>query len=270
LKVKLLLELFHFLFEGFVCQFDFVQGGFVLIFVVFLNISLTGDENQEGVWRESYENRAIIRRSWYKNKSSSVAMDMTSEIYDQFKKATLFDGYLSLPKEKEGKLRTPVYLYSISLFGEKIITGDQNGTIQIWNCRTTQLQSILHGSKGYVTHTKMVTDKLYSSSFNDKRIFIWDVNYGLCTKKIRNNTNDSGALLKFDIYDKKLYGFSTVNAEIIDIETDKHLLSIQYPHTQGFQVRGCSLFENLLVTSGYGDGLIQVYDIRVKFCVKKN
>lgn len=237
----------------------------------FKTVILSGKEEAEGVWKESFENRAKIRFNWYKNKSSGVVMDMKQEDYDTFKKATLFDGVLSIPKESltSKNIRIPSYIYSISLFGDKIITGDQAGSINIWNCRTAQLHSVLNGKSGYITCTKMTKDKLFSSAASEKKVFVWDVNYGLVKQKLRSNSSDGNPLLKFDLYDKYLYGFSNFNAEIIDIENDKTVFSVANPHTQQFTVRGCHVFENLLVTCGYGDGLIQMYDTRVKVCVKK-
>lgn len=238
----------------------------------FKTILLDGKEDQEGIWRENYENRAKIRFNWYKNKSASVVMDMKQEDFELFKKNTQFDGQLSIPKENltSKSVRNLSYLYSISLFAEKIVTGDQNGCINVWNCRTAQIQSVLKGNTGNIIHTKVTKDNIFSSSSNDKKVFVWDVNYGLVKKKLRNNTNSNEPLLKFDIYENKLlYGNSNYGADIIDIETDKQLLALPYPHTQSFQVKACHLFENLFVTCGYGDGFINVYDTRAKICVKK-
>ena len=75
---------------------------------------------------------------------------------------------------------------------EKILRGDQDGKLIIWNIENGEtLKTIIAHSDSILCLSKLSNNKVISSSM-DKTIKVWDINTGICLRTIESRSNAYG------------------------------------------------------------------------------
>eukprot|EP01080_Neovahlkampfia_damariscottae_P002698 gene2698-3894_t len=218
-------------------------------------------EKEYGFYRQTYLKRLLTRTNWYKGIGDIIYLNMTPTEY-------IIKG--NVPKSWQSDVQMDKsQLFSMDLLGERLITGDANGLLNLWDMRTGQMNYTMKGHKGYITKTIIKPDMVYSTSYSDAKVFVWNLNYGVCTGKLRKDTSDSIGFTDFKVNDNKLIGYSqNQNYEIIDIKKDKTILNVQNPHPNS-QITGFDFQENTLFSISSTEKMIKLFDLRIGICVKK-
>lgn len=162
------------------------------------------------------------------------------------------------------KITSPTRITKILVAGDKIIGGDCEGTLRIWNKNSGEEILCLEGGHTMpVLCIKLDSDRIYSGSSWDEPIAIWDASTGNLIMKLEGHKN---SIRDLQIADGKIIsGSDDGTIRIWEAETGKELFVLE--DTMG-PVTSLQIEDGKLYSSS-NDGIIRVWDISNGELLKK-
>jgi hypothetical protein len=150
---------------------------------------------------------------------------------------------------------------SLAAFDGKVVSGDWNGVIKIWNSKVKACLNTLRGHYRGVSCLAIADGKLVSGSW-DRTIRIWDLKMGTCLNTLVGHQDE---VISFAFSDGKVISGSCDHTiRIWDLETGVCLNTLR--EHQG-EVCALTVFNGKLI-SGSWDRTIKIWDLKTGTCIK--
>jgi small GTP-binding protein len=165
------------------------------------------------------------------------------------------------------KTRTGIYGYAFSTDGKRVITGDEDDNVRLWDIETGRSLRVLKGHTGRVLCISWSVDQRRAiSGSGDNTVRLWDVETGQCLRVLEGHTELIWGLNWSVDQRRAISGSGDNTVRLWDVETGQCLRVLE-GHTNAVNSVSWSANQRR-VLSGSEDNTVRLWDVETGQCLR--
>lgn len=160
-----------------------------------------------------------------------------------------------------------ILIYAFDQDGGRVLTGADNGKVQLWDMRTGRCLRIFRGHDGRIWSVALSADQpLAVSGGNDKTVRLWNTETGRCLHVLDGHTGWVKSVVWSRDYRRVLSGADDMKMRLWDAETGR-CLRVFEGHNGAVWGIAWSADQAYALSAG-GDHTVRLWDVETARCLK--